>query len=118
VIGVGWICFWRGDHFGLITPKDDKALVVQKWRALQVEGVLIPKFNPFTYSLETFVPLLKLALSDYWLPNAKYGGHVWSVLGLPKTWGALLCIYMWFHIIAGWVLTTLWLAGLTGLVKS
>jgi hypothetical protein len=32
--------------------------------------------------------------------------------------GAVLRWYFWIHIIAGWVLTTLWVGGLTGLLKT
>jgi hypothetical protein len=36
----------------------------------------------------------------------------------PLKSGSLLRCYFWFHIIAGWILTTLWVGGLTGLLKT
>lgn len=103
----------------------------------------------FVYSLETFVPLLKLQVSQYWLPNANRGKEVpgpflrelmlktvvqflfgkrmeeyWlrklnCTFKIPSsTTGAWLRTYLWWHIIAGWIFTTLWVVGLTGLVKT
>jgi hypothetical protein len=81
-----------------------------------------PKFNPFVYSVETFVPLVKLGIGEKWTPNANRGAPLnvgtLGLLGFPRTWGSLLRYYLWFHIIAGWVLTTLWVGGLTGLAKT
>ena len=58
-------------------------------------------FNPFIYSLETFVPLLELDLAKRWEPSSR-----------------ALRNYLYFHRIAGWVLTTLWIGGFTGIVKG
>jgi hypothetical protein len=76
-----------------------------------------PKFNAFIYSVESFIPLLKLDQSSSWAPNAKRGKcfHVWR---LHFTTGSLLRSYLWIHIIAGWVFTSLWVGAVTGLVKS
>jgi hypothetical protein len=77
-----------------------------------------PRFNAFVYSLETFVPFLKLWMSGYWAPNATRLNCL-KVLKrqLPIT-GRRLRFYLWVHVAAGWVLTTLWVGGLTGLLKT
>jgi sRNA-binding regulator protein Hfq len=118
VILLGWSLFHRGYIRGLVTPKGSGEYVVEKDGTHPLLNSY-PKFNGFVYSLETFVPLIKLGLSDYWAPNANRGAP--ATLGrirLPLTTGGALCVYLWFHIIAGWVLTTLWVGGLTGLVKT
>jgi hypothetical protein len=137
VIFLGWWVFWRGYGAGLVTPAEDKELEdAQMCKRLE----LYPKFSAFVYSLETFVPLLKLQVSQYWIPNANRGKAVpglreWMLKPVvvilrgeaywhrtfkipPSTTGAWLRIYLWCHIIAGWVFTTLWVVGLTGLVKT
>jgi hypothetical protein len=77
-----------------------------------------PKFNAFIYSLETFVPFVKLGVGDYWQPNANKGRLLpWREKGFLTT-GGLLRIYFWIHIIAGWILTTLLVGALTGLIKT
>jgi hypothetical protein len=61
--------------------------------------------------------VLKLGISDHWVPNANSGVPVNLGIAVSTT-GSLLRYYLWFHIIAGWVLTTLWVGGITGLVKT
>lgn len=64
------------------------------------------------------VNLVGSGVGDYWLPNAHSGAALrLGRFALFKT-GSLLRYYFWFHIIAGWVLTTLWAGGFTGLIKS
>ena len=60
-----------------------------------------PKFNSIVYSIDTFVPLVDLYQAKYWLPKSR-----------------LLRSYHWVHIAAGWILTTLLVVGLTGLVRT
>jgi hypothetical protein len=81
-----------------------------------------PKFNAFVYSVETFVPLLKLGVGEYWAPNANLGAPLNSgmilKMGFPRNYGSMLRYYMWIHIILGGVLGTLWIGGLTKLLKT
>ena len=77
-----------------------------------------PVFNPFVYSLESFTPLLSLDQSANWMPNANRSAqcHLWR-WQITVT-GSELRAYLWIHIITGWLLTTLWVGAVTGLVKS
>ena len=111
IVVIGYFVFKAGYATHIIIPKDDGA------SRRQLEETY-PKFNACIYSLETFVPLVKLGVGDYWIPNA-HGGAAIRVgkKGLLK-FGSLLRCYFWFHIIAGWVLTTLWVGSFTGLIKS
>ena len=117
VILIGWLLFWAGFICEIVTPTEEKAYLEQKNGKPRLSE-LYPKFNPFVYSLETFVPLLQLGISKSWVPNANRSGSLrLGGLVLPIS-GSLLRVYLWFHIIAGWILTTLWVGGLMGLVKS
>jgi hypothetical protein len=127
VILIGYCLFKIGNRFQIVTPtKPDDYDRHQE---------LYPKFNAFMYSLETFIPLVRLGLGEYWTPNANCGPELHILRrkkthkgGLPSPQeavrlqplkvGSLLRCYYWFHIIAGWVLTTLWVGGLTGLLKT
>ena len=77
-----------------------------------------PRFDAFIYSLETFVPLVDLGLGDKWIPNVnrtadfRLGRYKFAIPGSAFRW------YRWIHILSGWVLTTLWVGGFTGLIKS
>ncbi|MFH1371416.1 MAG: hypothetical protein ABII09_09060 [Planctomycetota bacterium] len=63
------------------------------------------RFNSFIYSLEKFVPVVNLSMAQYWIPDTN------------KRWGRFVRGYLWFHICAGWIITTLLIVGLTGLIK-
>jgi hypothetical protein len=129
VIAIGWFAFRVGYDWKLMTPTGSEPYPTEKQGKTTAEkdqqrtiSPDYPKFNAFVYSVETFVPLLKLGIGERWAPNAHSGPplNVGSLgyLGFPRTGGSLLRYYLWFHIVAGWVLTTLWIGGLTGLVKT
>ena len=58
-------------------------------------------FDAFVYSLDTFLPIVNLHQEEHWLPDA------------TSSWGKALRAYLWFHILMGWALTTLGIAGAT-----
>jgi sRNA-binding regulator protein Hfq len=75
-----------------------------------------PTFNAFVYSLDAFIPIVNLHQQNYWLPDANKGKSI-TILWIKTRWGSLLRYYLWLHISLGWILTSLWVAGFTGLVK-
>ncbi|WP_205514289.1 hypothetical protein [Longitalea arenae] len=62
-----------------------------------------PGFNAFIYSLDVFLPIVDLKQEVYWLPI--HGGSFYMT-------------YYWVHIFLGWLITTLAVVGLTGIVKK
>ena len=76
-------------------------------------------FNPLVYSIDTFTPVIDLHQQKMWLPDASKGKERYIFHpSLKRRSGDWLRRYFWFQIIAGWVLTSLWVAGFTGLVRS
>ena len=78
-----------------------------------------PEFHAFVYSLDVFLPVIDLHQANYWLPDSTKDFK----LKLSKkisinVRGKRLRHYLWFEIAAGWVLTTLLVVSLTGLVKN
>jgi len=71
-----------------------------------------PPFNAVVYSLENFLPVVDLNQGTYWRPNPRHGtgGRLRALSGTLLRW------YLWVHILAGWVITPLLAAGLSGLV--
>jgi hypothetical protein len=65
-----------------------------------------PDFDPILYSVDVFLPIVDLHQEDSWIPNTGKDG------GEPYLY------YMAFHIAAGWFLTTLFVAAVSGLVKT
>ena len=77
-------------------------------------------FCPWVYSLDTFLPIVDLHQEGRWLPN-RGGGDLVTAFCPDRyvgiTWGELLYMWFWLEILLGWLLTTLALAGLTGLIR-
>ena len=65
-----------------------------------------PCLQPIIYSFDAFLPIIDLHQEKYWLPDVR------------KKYGWLYRAYLWLHISFGWILTTVLVAGLTGLVKK
>lgn len=65
-----------------------------------------PSFNALMYTLDTFFPFVDLHQEAYWLPWA--GGQ----------YGWVFWVWLWIHIITGWVLSTMAVSGLTGLIHK
>jgi hypothetical protein len=123
VVAFGFIIFKIAFLSEVLTPASENAYDAS--RAYEINRGLrhrlkttYPKFNALIYSLEAFVPLVKLGIKEQWTPNANVVGKFsWGRVGFP-VYGSAVRYYLWFHTIAGWVLTTLWVGGYTGLIKS
>jgi len=90
LIFLGWGVFWCAD-----------------WQQVMQSTKENPsEFNAFVYSLDAFLPLVKLHQEEFWLPTTS------------KTYGSYFRLYLWVHIGLGWLLTTLFVVSLTGVVKK
>jgi hypothetical protein len=112
IVILGWIVFHIGYKRRWITAKDSGAYVNGDSNL----SLYYPKFNAFMYSVDHFTPVINLFQRDYWLPNAERGKEINLRLFRVRA-GALLRCYWWFHIIMGWTITSLMVAGLLGLVR-
>ncbi|HEU5319864.1 MAG TPA: hypothetical protein VFX28_03630, partial [Methylomirabilota bacterium] len=98
VVAAGALVFGQAQAWGLLVPITDRAVTLG--------------FRSVGYSLDTFLPIIDLQQAAHWLPS---GGAGPRVLGLPA--GSWLWIYHWLHTVLGWALTTLAVAGFSGLVR-
>ena len=101
----GWFFFKLGHDHGLMIRTKD----------LSKEAY--PKFHALVYSAEFFVPIMDLRQRGYWAPTENRG-HAIVKCQITLRWGYLLTIYFWLQTFFGWVLTSLWVAGFTGLVRK
>ena len=106
------IGYWRG----WMTPTKVVEFVSAAEGAQPFLSADYPKFNAIIYSLDVFAPFTYLHQANYWVPNPTRGARVRFGFWSPRA-GALLRIYLWMHVVAGWLLTSLLVAGLTGLVQ-
>ena len=117
---LGTILFGWGYYLRIITPTEESAY--REFVATGDAPPHYPIFNPFIYSLENFLPVVELHQDRYWRPNPRHAvsGRVTRWTGpvdsssLPSRF---LRWYLWIHILAGWTITPLLFAGLSGLVR-
>jgi hypothetical protein len=119
IVALGAVIFSIGREKEIVKPTK----VVEYVSAADTKDEIVahqdyPEFNALVYSLDLFVPLVDLRQAAYWLPGAKPDERPdeSEKFRMPID-VRLLRVYMWIHIIAGWILTTLLFAGLSGLVK-
>jgi len=117
---VGTVLFGLGYRARMVTPTDEAA-----YRVFVESGIAPPHYPPFhafVYALENFLPVVELDQGEHWRPNPPPGTNGRSRIlrgpfGFGIVPGRMLRWYLWFHILAGWTLTPLLFAGLSGLVR-
>jgi hypothetical protein len=73
--------------------------------------------HPFLYSLDVFLPFVDLRQQHYWWPDAHARGSI-TFLGREIPWsGSFVRYFLWYQIVAGWVLSAIIVAGVTGLIR-
>ena len=68
-----------------------------------------PKFNALVYSADVFIPFFALHQEPYWYPNPSDADR--------EIMFRILLLWYWLEIIAGWILTSLFLLSVTGLLR-
>jgi hypothetical protein len=119
-VGVGAILFGWGYQMRIITPTEEAAY--REFVATGEAPPHYPVFNPVVYSLENFLPVVELHQDKYWRPNPRHSvrgkttrsGEPRDPSSIPSR---VLRWYLWLHILAGWTITPLLFAGLSGLVR-
>jgi len=107
---LGWLVFWQAAHAGAMAPTENAAY--SEWHRGAGLAAPCPPFNPFIYSLENSLPLVKLGQDDEWAPD-------WSFA--PKRWFTnyqFLAGFRWFLILAGWAQATILAAALANRFKT
>ena len=115
---LGALLFDAGYRLRVITPTEPSA-----YQAFEQSGDTprhYPPFNALVYSLENFLPVVDLHQGMFWRPNPRHpararGAHSSADSGTVTA--TLLRWYLWMHILAGWILTPLLFAGLSGLIR-
>jgi hypothetical protein len=115
----GAMLFRWGYGARLITPTSESAY--ESFVSTGTPPKYYPPFSSLVYSLENFLPVVDLHQGAFWRPNPHHrpgdSGRMlkWSGETAPAK---LLRWYLWLHILAGWTITPLLFAGLTGLLRN
>jgi hypothetical protein len=105
---LGAVLFGAGYRMQIMTPTEAEAY--QHFAETGEAPPHYPPFNALIYSLENFLPVVELHQGEYWRPNPLHQRS-------RRLEANLLRWYLWLHILAGWTLTPLLFAGLSGLIR-
>ena len=72
-----------------------------------------PAFNPLMFSLDVFTPSAVFHQEDSWGPRS--GGGDWKDFDVDILW--LLTLWYWVEVAMGWILTSMLLLSVTGLLR-
>jgi hypothetical protein len=107
LISMGWWFFRQGYFAGAVVPTERDA-----YYYFRTNGRAPDHYQRFTasiYSVENSVPLFNLGQKDLWNPDPSPSGS--------RRWADFLRRFRWGQIVLGWVLSTLFVAGVTGVVR-
>jgi hypothetical protein len=111
VVLLGWCLVRIGSRAGVMRrtyPENTPAPAADRYEDLY----------PLLYSLDVFLPFVNLHQEHYWWPDGRATGEVTMLGGRVPIRGSLLRSYLWLQIIAGWILSAIFVAGVTGLIKG
>jgi hypothetical protein len=128
---VGSVIFGCGYLGGAIAPTEKDA-----YDSFEEDGQpppYYPGFSALAYSFERAFPLVDLGVKNHWGPKLGTAGTLPRTPLLSLRWlgnvqvrghfpfrlseTGFLRYWLWLQILVGWVLATLFVAGLTGVVK-
>ena len=120
---VGAVIFGAADWHGNIVPthpvvalSDDYKMQVAPngdMRPTQAAPPEYPAFNPLVFSLDVFTPSAVFHQEDSWGPRS--GGGDWKDFDFDILW--LLTLWYWLEVAMGWILTSILLLSVTGLLR-
>ena len=110
VVLVGWLVVNVGKRAGVMRPTYPENAPPSETR--------YERLYPFLYSLDVFLPFVNLHQEHYFWPNSDAKGQC-TIVGYPiRIDGSLVLYYLWLQIIAGWLLSAIFIAGVTGLLRN
>jgi hypothetical protein len=103
IILLGYAVFARAYQLQLMAPTGGPVTYMD---AAGQATEYYPRFIPWAYSVDVFLPIVDLHQESAWLPNNN------SPIGQAFEW------YLYAHIGLGWLFTTLFVAGVSGLIRN
>jgi len=109
-IGISILAFHVGAAT-LMVPANEAAN--RQWAMNHSLPLGYPSFSPIFYSIDTFVPIISLQQRDAWRPDDRA-----TCRPGPASCGMMLRVWLWMNVMIGWIVTTLVVAGFTGLIRK
>jgi hypothetical protein len=105
---LGWGLFRHGYFSGAMAPTDKDAYChfrTKGWGPNHYQ-----RFTASVYSLENSLPFVNLGQKDHWTPDPNPQGS--------RRMPVVLRWFRWGQVLLGWLLATLFVAGVTGVVRK
>jgi hypothetical protein len=124
IVLFGALIFAIGSRRGLMAETKLAEHVLSQENEAGVVSPTYPRFNPFVYSLDVFLPFADLHQRVYWIPGERptrprvSRNCLMHIGPYSVKWSGVLRSYLWFQTLAGWTLCTLLAAAVTGIVQS
>jgi hypothetical protein len=112
-IAVGTFVFHVSERIQVLKKNAEDRSDGRRYRRPRVDR----NFSALIYSMETFIPLVKLGVGDRWKIDANAGRPIRMGNLSIREPGIFIVWYYRLHIMAGWVFTSLWVAAFTGILK-
>lgn len=120
----GWGIFAAARSARAMVPTDERAY--ELFKTTGATPAHYQPLEPLVYSLENSLPLVKLGQTDRWQPDPSPGANVAHPTGAgladpPRTatlTSKLLFAFQRLQVLLGWILATLFIAGVTGIVQK
>ncbi|MFK4727436.1 hypothetical protein ABIE89_008536 [Bradyrhizobium niftali] len=100
-----WIAGFVGFGAWTFNLKSGDLIMLKDSAAFKDTQKTYPPFDNVLYSADVLLPIVNLQQKDYWTPNSQ------------TTSGKFARYYLPIHILAGWFFTTLFVVGVTGLIR-
>ena len=111
VVLLGWALVTIGGRSGVMRPTWPESIPASAEASYE-------ELHPLLYSLDVFLPFVNLHQEHYWWPDARASGS-FSIFGnRVRMSGRALRYYLWLQVIAGWLLSAIFVAGVTGLLRN
>jgi len=111
VIVLGWAIVAVGKRAGVMRPTWPEN--PPAW-----EKTSYPELHPFLYSLDVFLPFVNLHQERYFWPDGDASGDCVIFRGRLGVRGSVVQYYLWLQIMSGWLLSAVFIAGVTGLIRN
>jgi hypothetical protein len=111
VVVVGWMMVLIGARGGVMAPTWPENKPPEARKSYE-------KLHPLLYSLDVFLPFVNLHQEHYWWPDADARGACVIFGRAISVRGSVLRYYLWLQVIAGWLLSAIFIAGITGLIRN
>ncbi|MEM5477456.1 hypothetical protein [Pacificibacter sp. AS14] len=119
LIVAAWILAYSAWHEGQFAPNSAPILVSKAWTDLEADPKAAIKwstkgnagqdwetFNSFAYAADIVIPIVEIGQTSAWAPSPARG-----------PWGATLWWARWVFTAAGWIISALGAAAITGVIR-